>query len=156
MFGRGDSGGMGSPEYKLGWRREGLIEFVLHEIERDKTVSSTHLAHNVVRAAEMKEPGHKAKDDISCSVLYFRKPRKMLLFTGPPYYSERDAEYAKIFDDFQGKKAISGGTTANLLARELGRTVVTERFFGRKSSCLLKNGRCRVDYRGNFNALKGG
>ena len=34
--------GMGSPEYKLGWRREGLIEFVLHEIERDKTVSSTH------------------------------------------------------------------------------------------------------------------
>ena len=122
--------GMGSPEYKLGWRREGLIEFVLHEIERDKTVSSTHLAHNVVRAAEMKEPGHKAKDDISCSVLYFRKPRKMLLFTGPPYYSERDAEYAKIFDDFDGKKAISGGTTANLLARELGRTVVTERFSG--------------------------
>ena len=122
--------GMGSPEYKLGWRREGLIEFVLHEIERDKTVSSTHLAHNVVGAAEMKEPGHKAKDDISCSVLYFRKPRKMLLFTGPPYYSERDAEYAKIFDDFDGKKAISGGTTANLLARELGRTVVTERFSG--------------------------
>lgn len=122
--------GMGSPEYKLGWRREGLMEFVLKEIERDKTISSTHLAHAVVREAELKEPGHTAKDDISCSVLYFRKPRKMLLFTGPPYYSDRDAEYAKIFDDFEGKKAISGGTTANLLARELGRTVTTERFSG--------------------------
>ncbi len=122
--------GMGSPEYKLGWRREGLIDFLLKEIEHNKTISSTHLAQAVVREAELKEPEHKAKDDISCSVLYFRKPRKMLLFTGPPYYAERDAEYAKIFKDFSGKKAIAGGTTANLLARELGKTVTTEKFSG--------------------------
>ena len=61
-------------------------------------------------------------------ILYFRKPRKLLIFTGPPYRQDRDAEYSKMFDDFEGKKAIVGGTTANLIARELGREITTEKY----------------------------
>ncbi len=120
--------GMGTDEYKLGWRRSGLIRFVESEIERNPTISSSHLACEIVKEAIRKEPERKAKDDVSALILYFRKPRKFLVFTGPPYRQDRDAEYAKIFDDFRGKKAIVGGTTANLLSRELGRTITTEKY----------------------------
>lgn len=120
--------GMGTNKYKLGWRREGLAEFVEREIAKDPTISSSKLAHEIVREAVLKEPEKKAKDDVSALILYFRKPRKLLIFTGPPYRQDRDAEYSKIFDSFDGKKAIVGGTTANLISRELGREITTERY----------------------------
>ena len=119
--------GLGTEQYHLGWRREGLIDFLRDELKTDKTVSSRHLARLIVKEAQLKEPGRLAKDDISAAVLYFRKPRKLLVFTGPPYHAERDEEYAAIFNDFPGKKAICGGTTANLLARCLNKTITTER-----------------------------
>ena len=120
--------GMGTDEYKLGWRREGLIKFVEDEIERNPTISSSHLAQEIVKEAIRKEPEKKAKDDVSALILYFRKPRKLLIFTGPPYRQDRDYEYSKIFDDYDGKKAIVGGTTANLIARELNREITTEKY----------------------------
>ena len=42
-----------------------------------------------------------------------------MVFTGPPYDMEQDNLYATSFYNFNGKKAIAGGTTANLVAREL-------------------------------------
>ena len=120
--------GMGTDEYKLGWRREGLINYVSDELKRNPTISSSHLAHEIVKEAIRKEPERKAKDDVSALILYFRKPRKLLIFTGPPYRQDRDSEYAKMFDDFKGKKAIVGGTTANILARELHREITTEKY----------------------------
>lgn len=120
--------GMGTNEYKLGWRREGLIKFVEDEISRNPIISSSHLAHEIVKEAIRKEPEKKAKDDVSALILYFRQPRKLLIFTGPPYRQDRDYEYSKIFDDFDGKKAIVGGTTANLIARELNREITTEKY----------------------------
>lgn len=120
--------GMGTDEYKLGWRREGLIKFVEDEIERNPTISSSHLAQEIVKEAIRKEPEKKAKDDVSALILYFREPRKLLIFTGPPYRQDRDYEYSKMFDDYDGKKAIVGGTTANLIARELNREITTEKY----------------------------
>ena len=43
--------GMGTDEYKLGWRREGLIEFVSSELKRNPTISSSHLACEIVKEA---------------------------------------------------------------------------------------------------------
>lgn len=120
--------GMGTNEYRLGWRRESLIDFAEKEIAKNPTVSSSHLAHEIVKEAIRKEPERKAKDDVSALVLYFRKPRNLLIFTGPPYRQDRDAEYSKIFDNFDGKKAVVGGTTANLVARELCREITTEKY----------------------------
>ena len=42
-----------------------------------------------------------------------------MIFTGPPYHQQKDSEYAELFKNFKGKKAICGGTTANLISREL-------------------------------------
>lgn len=116
--------GLGSENLRLGWRREGLIEFILDKLQSESNISSRKLAQGIVRQALLKEENKSAKDDISASVLYFRDPRNLLVFTGPPYYSNRDNEYAQIFDAFQGKKVICGGTTANLVSRELNRKIV--------------------------------
>ncbi|MBR5757460.1 MAG: SpoIIE family protein phosphatase [Thermoguttaceae bacterium] len=115
--------GLGSELWKLGWRRRGLLQYVLNEIHADPNVSSRALSRKIVDEATRKEPGVVANDDISAAVFYFRKPRKLLFWTGPPFSSDRDREIAERFANFPGKKAISGGTTANIAARELRREI---------------------------------
>jgi len=63
---------------------------------------------------------YAAKDDISCGVFYFRQPRRLLVVTGPSVDRSRDRKLADIFSSFKGKKIVAGGTTATILARELG------------------------------------
>jgi hypothetical protein len=65
----------------------------------------------------------QAKDDITAAVLYFRHPREALILTGPPYERSRDREIADLCANFAGTVAICGGTTASIVARELGRTL---------------------------------
>ena len=117
--------GLGGGVYKLGWQRDGLIDYVLSELAETPDLSSRRLAERIVAEAIRKEPRGLAHDDTSAAVFYFRRPRKLLLWTGPPYNKEGDAEYARRFDAFDGKKVLCGGTTAKLAARELGRKLTT-------------------------------
>lgn len=59
-------------------------------------------------------------DDASCGVVYFRQPRQFMLITGSPFYKIKDTEFVKKIQEFPGKKIICGGTTAEIIARELG------------------------------------
>ena len=111
--------GLGSSELKLGLRRSGLIKFLLEKINESPEISSSELAKFVIRIALNTEVDRRAKDDTSCCVIYYREPRRALIFTGPPYHQEKDSEYAHEFFNSEGKKAICGGTTANLISREL-------------------------------------
>ena len=111
--------GLGSSELKLGLRRSGLIKFLLEKINESPEISSSELAKFVIRIALNTEVDRRAKDDTSCCVIYYREPRRALIFTGPPYHQEKDSEYAREFFNSEGKKAICGGTTANLISREL-------------------------------------
>ncbi|MCC8035601.1 MAG: hypothetical protein LIO77_06695 [Rikenellaceae bacterium] len=49
--------------------------------------------------------------------------RKLLVCSGPPVEERSDAVLAKIIDQFDGRKVICGGTTSNIVSRELGRPV---------------------------------
>lgn len=118
--------GLGENRYKLGWRRSGLIEFLQEELSRNKSYSSSDLAKMIVKKAQSIESLSQAKDDISACVIYYRHPRESLIFTGPPYDQEKDSYYAGVFEDFAGKKAICGGTTANIISRELNQMIVTD------------------------------
>lgn len=111
--------GMGSREYPLGQREEKVIELINFDLESNKQMSALELSQLLVRQAEHVDQG-KAKDDITCGVIYFRRPRKTLVVTGPPYDEERDGDVANLFHEFEGKKVICGGTTAGIIARELG------------------------------------
>ena len=111
--------GLGTDKFKLGLRRKGLIEAVLHKLKEDRYITSRDLSKYIVDFACSLEPDRCAKDDVSAVCVHCRKPRKSMVFTGPPYHMEKDNYYANVFKNFEGKKAISGGTTANLISREL-------------------------------------
>ena len=107
--------GLGNRLYPLGWQRQGCLDFVLEKIRKNPTISASDLAQAIVQEALNKEVEKKAGDDISCVVLYFRKPRKLLVLTGPPFDEKRDAEFAELVSSYDGKTAVCGGTTANII-----------------------------------------
>lgn len=134
--------GLGTPRLKLGLRREGLIQIIKDKLEEYNEISSFNLSKHIVNQAKNIEIDRLPKDDVSACVLYFREPRQSLIFTGPPYHQAKDAQFSKEFDNFSGHKAICGGTTANLVSRELGRPIKTESeiSIGNLPSCSYMDG----------------
>ncbi len=112
--------GMGARLTPLGWGAPSVQDFILSAIEANPGVSARELARTVVGAAQRND-GYAAKDDITCGVIYFRHPRDLLVLSGPPVNRDRDAEMARDFSAFRGRKVVCGGTTANILSRELDR-----------------------------------
>ncbi|MGL6195546.1 MAG: SpoIIE family protein phosphatase [Thermoguttaceae bacterium] len=113
--------GMGTPNWPLGWRNRGCAQYVGQLLADAPAISSHQLCERILGEAKRKEPQHIVKDDMTCVSLYFRQPRQMLLYTGPPYDPKRDAECAEIVDKFQGEKVVSGGTSAEIISRELNK-----------------------------------
>lgn len=110
---------MGTKQFPLGLERSGLIKIILNKLAEDNEISSKDLSEYLVKQIELVAPNRELKDDTSIVSIYCRDPRESLIFTGPPFHSEKDSYYAKTFMEFKGKKAISGGTTANIISREL-------------------------------------
>ncbi len=117
---------MGTKEYPLGLERDGFIKIILNKLEQNPEISSNELSDYLVRQIQLIAPERKLKDDTSVLSLYCRDPRESLIFTGPPYHQEKDSYFAKSFMEFKGKKAISGGTTANIISRELNIPIIAE------------------------------
>jgi serine/threonine protein phosphatase PrpC len=111
--------GLGSSALKFGMGRDGLIDCVLKKLAETPDVSSRAMSRHIAEHAKNTEVDGKALDDISAVAVYCREPRESLVFTGPPYHEDRDALYAASFMNFKGQKAVCGGTTANILSREL-------------------------------------
>jgi len=110
--------GMGRKDHPGGWGFEPYKEFVIKSILYTPNISSAKLANDVVNYA-FRLDDEKPVDDTSCAVIYYRLPRKLLFVSGPPFDDENDKVFAKKIEDFSGKKIISGGTTAEIVAREL-------------------------------------
>jgi hypothetical protein len=110
--------GMGSLAFPFGWGRDALVEQSVKILKNNPFTSSAKLARKIVSIASQHDGG-KPKDDSSCGVVYFREPRKLLLVSGPPFDDRRDTDFALKVQRFSGKKIIAGGTTAEIIAREL-------------------------------------
>lgn len=117
---------MGTKRFPLGLERSGLIKIILNKLEQEPEISSKDFSEYLVKQIELVAPNRELKDDTSIVSIYCREPRKSLIFTGPPFHGEKDNYYAKTFIEFQGKKAIAGGTTANIISRELNIPVVAK------------------------------
>lgn len=115
--------GIGSAEEPNGWGRHGVVDFTLKLLELNPEMASLKLCQGIIRHAQQKDGDGNPKDDITCCSLYLRTPRRLMVFSGPPYHKELDGQYAKTLDKFDGKKVVCGGTTAKIAARELGREV---------------------------------
>ncbi len=114
--------GLGDQHYPLGWGMKNIEDFALNQIKRMPDISATKLARKIINQAVMNDQ-FSVKDDTSCGVMYFREPRKFMLITGPPFYKIKDYDFVGRIQGFEGKKIICGGTTAEIIARELDLTV---------------------------------
>ncbi len=117
--------GLGSKSNKLGWRVKGCSEYLRQKVRESADLSARQIARGVVKKAATYEPDGYPHDDMTCAVMYYRKPRQILLMTGPPFRESSDAAWAQKLIDFSGRKIVCGGTTANILARELNLPIQT-------------------------------
>lgn len=114
--------GMGEYRTPLGWGLGNVESFVRQQIESSPYISARDLSRRLVARAEEID-GLSAKDDITCSVIYFRSPRQLLVMTGAPFNRAHDGDLAKIAEHTPGRKVICGGTTANIVSRLLKREI---------------------------------
>ena len=114
--------GMGTRRFPFGWGEDGLSEFVTGVIASEPGISASLLSRRIVREA-LSIDGGRAKDDITCAVIYARKPRKLLVVTGPPIDKANDRIMGEKLESFEGRKIIAGGTTAAIIAGHLQKQI---------------------------------
>lgn len=120
--------GMGSENFPFGWERDNIATYAAKLVTGEPSISAMVLAGKIVTMAH-KNDMYRAKDDISCATIYFRDPRKLMICTGPPYDKEKDRELALRISEYSGKVILCGGTTADIVARELKREIIDELIF---------------------------
>lgn len=115
--------GAGSILNLQGWTWEAMSEYTLKCTK--KTLSASRLAVMLSQACdELYE--EKPGDDTTVVVTRVIERRVVSIFTGPPTKKEDDERIIYDFMHAEGKKVISGGTSANIAARVLGKEIVTE------------------------------
>lgn len=115
--------GAGSILNLQGWTWEAISEYTLKCTK--KTLSASRLAVMLSQACdELYE--EKPGDDTTVAVVRVIERRIVNIFTGPPQNKDDDERLMHEFMHSEGKKVVSGGTSANIAARVLGREIVTE------------------------------
>lgn len=114
--------GMGSVRYPLGWGWDNAVAWAVKCAHEAPGISATELSESVVKKA-LEIDGGCARDDISCAVMYYRRPRELMIVSGPPLDKHNDAVIAGLVAVHAGSKVVCGGTTARIISRELNRPV---------------------------------
>ncbi len=114
--------GLGSDRFPMGFGPENLESLVTEAVREEHNISAVKLAGKVIDKANYNDNYHP-KDDISCAVIYFREPRKLMICSGPPHNPEHDSMYVEILKQFKGMKIICGATTGDMVAREWGTVI---------------------------------
>jgi hypothetical protein len=105
-----------------GWTWEKMAEYTRSCTQRTK--SASRLAMMLSQACDdlyVQRPG----DDTTVAVVRVGERKVVNLLTGPPKSKEDDALMMHDFMQAEGKKVVSGGSSANLAARILGKEIVT-------------------------------
>ncbi|PRX26427.1 stage II sporulation protein E [Orenia metallireducens] len=100
--------------FGLGW--DGIAEHFERIIS--KYQSSNKFAEELIEVCNAyycMEPG----DDTTTVIAYFREERELTLFSGPPKNIDKDKEVVDKLISKSGKRVIAGGTSAQIVAREL-------------------------------------
>ena len=103
-----------------GWTWDKMAEYTLSRVP--KTNSASRLASVLSDACNelyIEKPG----DDTTIAVARVVEERVVNLFTGPPKSMEDDERIMRDFMGMDGKKVISGGTSAIIAARVLGKEI---------------------------------
>lgn len=114
--------GIGSASMPFGFGEQALKEYVEGLLCANQEMSAHELARSVINKSNINDI-YKPKDDITCAVMHFRNPRRLLICSGPPYDEAKDSMLARLVEEFPGRKVICGGTTSKVLARELNKEI---------------------------------
>ena len=109
-----------------GWGTENVSAFIQKTLREDPHISSRQLARAIVTEA-YKNDGYHPNDDITCCVINIRKPRRTLIVTGAPRNRESDKRLVERIKSFDGQVIVCGGTTAKIVARELGKDLKADK-----------------------------
>ena len=115
-----------SPVGSMGWGEQNVKQFIQEVLARSPEISSRDLTREIVTQA-YKYDNYHANDDITCVAVYVRRPRRTLIVTGAPRNRESDRKLKTIIENHKGKVIVCGGTTAKIVARELGKILLPDR-----------------------------
>lgn len=114
--------GTGSAKYPIGWGRDNVMTFIQHLISGNSSISARDLSAKVVNIA-FQNDSFDLHDDVSCTTIYLRSPRRLIICSGPAVEPSSDSEMANIVKNFEGHKIICGATTSNIIAHQLGLSI---------------------------------
>ena len=106
----------------FGWTRPQIMEHLDRTIRPE--MSARAIACMLASACNdlyLDKPG----DDTTVAAIKIREPLQVNIMVGPPVDRESDDFYVSSFLEGEGKKVVCGGTTAQIVARHLGKTLET-------------------------------
>jgi len=106
----------------FGWSRKQIMEHLDRTVRPEMSARAVCcLLASACNDLYLDKPG----DDTTVAAIKLRKPLSVSLMVGPPVDRESDGYYVSSFLAQLGKKVVCGGTTAMIVARNLGKTLET-------------------------------
>jgi hypothetical protein len=106
--------------YPLGWGWEEVGKYLERHVH--EALAAGELAAKLGRVVEELYEGPPG-DDVSIVVVKARWKRIVVLLTGPPVKKEDDERVVESLMSSSGQRVVCGGTTAHIVARQLGRGI---------------------------------
>lgn len=106
----------------LNWKWSDVSDYIKKFINYKMTSKEiTDTLIGVCDQLYMQKPG----DDTTIATIKVTKPRYTTLISGPPKDKNKDKEIDDMLIESKGNKIVCGGTTAQIVARELGEKINT-------------------------------
>lgn len=116
--------GLGTAGYPFGQGLESVVAWLQEAINIAPDVDAQVLCKGAADRATRLDGG-RAGDDTTAAMLYYRDPRLTQMLTGCPFDRTQDADFAALATRPGVQTIISGGSTSDLVARELDRPIET-------------------------------
>jgi hypothetical protein len=109
--------------YPLGWGWDEVAKYLEGHVHQ--ALSAEQLAAKLARVVEELYEGPPG-DDVSIAVVKVRRKQILAMFAGPPIEKKDDRRIVDALLSSTGKHVVCGGTTANIVARELNQQITVD------------------------------
>ncbi len=107
----------------LGWKRDNVMEFIQRNYKRD--ITAREMTRALLEICDQLYEG-KPGDDTTVVTVSIRPRTVTRVLVGPPADPADDAAAVDMLLTASGRKIVCGGSTSQLVARELGREIKVE------------------------------
>lgn len=105
----------------FGWTWENMARFAVSLVSEQS--SAARIAHSICQAAD-ELYDDKPGDDTTVAVMRITRAKLVHLMTGPPQNPANDCRIVEALMSGDAYRIVSGGTSATIVSRELGRPLV--------------------------------